>query len=201
MLWSRMCSAFRMPIARPKQFPSGFLVAALLVASGLIWAVMFFGPLAHLTRLAGGLTPFDIRPRGYSYAEARAFLEAIGEQGRRNYAIPELVIDTFYPPLYAVSRGLALWWLTMPGRVRERPVPQKVRYALVAVPVLMASLDLVENGCIGVMLWTWPDLSHGLVEVSSLATRVKIMAGVLTEALMGALAVIWLMRWGIRRCA
>jgi hypothetical protein len=40
------------------------------------------------------------------------------------------------------------------------------------------------------MHWTWPDLSHGLVEVSSLATRVKIMAGVLTEALMGALAAI-----------
>jgi hypothetical protein len=59
--------------------------------------------------------------------------------------------------------------------------------------MLMATLDLVENGCIAVMLWTWPDLSHGLVEISSHATRVKIMAGVLTEALMGALAVIWLM--------
>jgi hypothetical protein len=104
--------------------------------------------------------PFDIRPRGYSYAEARAFLEAIGQQGGRYYASPELVIDTFYPPLYAVSRG-------------EDPVLLRVRYALVAVPVLMASLDLFENGCIAVMLWTWPDLSHGLLEGSSLATRVK----------------------------
>jgi hypothetical protein len=77
----------------------------------------------------------------------------------------------------------------------------QLRYALIAVPILMATLDLVENGCIAVMLWTWPDLSHGLVEVSSVATRVKIMAGVLTEALMGALAVIWLMRWGVGRRA
>jgi hypothetical protein len=60
-------------------------------------------------------------------------------------------------------------------------VPLKVRYALIAVPVLMASLDLLENGCIAVMLWTWPDLSHGLVEVSSLVTQVKIIAGMLTE--------------------
>ena len=67
-----MCSTYRMHIARPKQFPR-FLVAALLAANGLLWAVMFFGPLAHLERLASGLTPFDIRPRGYSYAEARAF--------------------------------------------------------------------------------------------------------------------------------
>jgi hypothetical protein len=162
---------------------------------------MFFGPLAHLSRLAGGLTPFDIRLRGYSYAEARAFLEALGAQGRAYYASPELILDTFYPPLYAVSRGLALWWLTMPGRVRKGPLPLKARYALISVPILMASLDLLENGCIGVMLWTWPDLSHGLVEVSSLAIQLKIMAGVLTEALMGVLAIIWLMRWGIRRGA
>jgi hypothetical protein len=196
-----MCSTYRVAIARPKQFPSGFLVAALLAASGLLWAVMFFGPLAHLTQLAGGLMPFDIRQKGYSYTEARAFLEAIGNQGRRYYASPQLIIDSLYPPLYAVSRGLALWWLTMQGRVREAPLPLKVRYALVAAPVLMASLDLFENGCIALMLWTWPELSHGVVEVSSLATRVKIMAGVLIEALMGALAVIWLMRWGIRRRA
>ncbi len=49
----------------PKQFPSGFLVATLLVASGILWAVMFLGTLAHLTLLAGGMPPFDIRPRGY----------------------------------------------------------------------------------------------------------------------------------------
>jgi hypothetical protein len=85
--------------------------------------------------------------------------------------------------------------------VREAPLPLKVRYALIAVPVLMASLDLFENGCIAVMLWTWPDLSNGLVEVSSFVTQMKIVAGVLTEALMGALAVIWLMRWGTRRRA
>ena len=92
-----------------KQFPSGLLVCALLVASGLVWAMMFFGPLTHLSRLAGGVSPFDIRPMGYSYDEAYAFLNAIGEQGRRYYANRELLLDMFYPPLYAISRGLALW--------------------------------------------------------------------------------------------
>jgi hypothetical protein len=155
---------------------------------------MFFGPLAHLADLADGMRPFDIRPAGYSYLDARAFLDAIGSEGRRYYASPELVIDTFYPPLYAVSRGLALWWLTMPGRVRDAPLPPKVRYALIAVPVVMASLDLIENGCIAMMLWTWPALSPGLVEISSFATRIKIAAGALTEVLMAVLAVVWLAR-------
>jgi hypothetical protein len=177
-----------------KQFPSGFLVAVLLAASGLLWAVMFFGPLAHLSRLAGGMSPFDIRPKGCSYLEARTFLEAIGAQGRAYYASPELILDMFYPPLYAASRGLALWWLTMPGRIWKAPVPLKVRWALVAVPILVASLDLIENGCIAVMLSTWPDLSKAIVEISSLATQVKIMAGALTETLMAGLAVVWLVR-------
>jgi len=188
-----------MSVGTRKQFPSGLLVAVLLVASGLLWAVMFFGPLAYLTRLAGDLTPLDIRPKGYSYTEARAFLEAIGEQGRSYYTSPELVIDAFYPPLYALSRGLALWWLTMPGRVRDGPLPLKVRYALIAVPVLMATLDLIENGCVAVMLSMWPVLSHGVVAISSLATQVKIIAGVLTELLMGVLAAIWLLRWNVLR--
>ena len=144
--------------AKRKQFPSGFLVAVLLAASGLLWAVMFFGPLTHLTRLAGGLTPFDTRPRGYSYAEDRAFLEALGAQGRAYYASPELILDTFYPPLYAVSRG-ARFVVADDARARAQGAELKVRYALVAVPILMASLDLLENGCIGVMLRTWPDLS------------------------------------------
>jgi hypothetical protein len=183
----------------PKQFPSGFLVAVLLAASGLLWAVMFFGPLAHLSRLAGGVSPFDIRPKGYSYVEARAFLEALGEQGRAYYASPELILDAFYPPLYAVSRGLALWWLTMPGRVRRAPLPMWVRCTLIAVPILMASLDVIENGCIAVMLWTWPHLSNGVVEISSLATQVKIIAGALTETLMAGLAVVWLARLFARR--
>ena len=45
---------------------------------------------------------------GYSYDEAYAFLNAIGERGRRYYANRELFLDMFYPPLYAISRGLAL---------------------------------------------------------------------------------------------
>ncbi len=166
-----------------------------------MWAVMFFGPLTHLSRLAGGAAPFDIRPFGYSYEEARAFLDAIGAAGRRYYASPELLLDMFYPPLYAVSRGLALWWLTMPGRGRDGPWPLRLRYALIAVPLAMASLDVIENLCIAAMLWTWPDLSPLMVQISSAITRVKIMAGGLTEVLMASFATAWLMRRGLGRLA
>jgi len=174
---------------------SGWLVAALLAGNGALWAVMFFGTLAHLQALAGGAAPFDIRPLGYGYEEARAFLEAIGEQGRAYYLHPQLILDTVYPPFYAVSRGLALWWLTTPGRLYDGAVPQRWRWTLVAMPVVMAICDGVENVCIAKMLWSWPDLSPGLVQVSSLATRVKFIAGTFTEILMAALAIPALLRW------
>jgi hypothetical protein len=59
----------------------------------------------------------------------------------------------------------------MPGRVGKAPLPLKVRWALIAVPILMATLDLIENGGIAVMLWTWLDLSSAVVELSRVATQ------------------------------
>jgi len=54
-----------------------------------------------------------------------------------------------------------------PEPVDEKaPVPLKVRWALIAVPILMATLDVIENGCIAMMLWTWPHLSNGVAEIS-----------------------------------
>jgi hypothetical protein len=82
----------------------------------------------------------------------------------------------------------------MPGRLRDAPVPLSWRYVLIAVPIITASLDVVENGCIAGMLRTWPILSHDLVQVSSLATRMKMIVGVLTELLMAVLAILWLAR-------
>ena len=92
--------------AHPRRFPSGWLVVALLAASAVFWAVLFFVTLAHLRMLAGGGAPFDVRPFGYSVEEARAFLDAIGGAGRAYYLNPELILDSFYPPLYATAGAL-----------------------------------------------------------------------------------------------
>ena len=47
---------------------------------------------------------------------------------------------------------------------------------LVALPVEELVFDGVENICIAKMIWTWPDLSGGLVHVASLATQLKFVA-------------------------
>src|ERR1700674_2988609 len=97
---------------------SGRCVLVILTASIALWAVMVFGTLAHLRQLAGGIDPFDVRPLGYSTAQARALLDALGEAGRDFYANVQLRIDAIYPATYALSRALLLWWVTALGRLR-----------------------------------------------------------------------------------
>lgn len=143
----------------------------------------------------GRRSPVRRQAVGYDYEEAHAFLAAIGAQGRAYYLNPELLLDTFFPPLYAVSRALTLWWLIMPGRLRDGAIPSGWRRTLIALPIVEAILDWGENACIATMVWTWPDLSPGLVAVSSLATRLKLVAAALTEISMVVLAAAAMLRW------
>ena len=77
----------------------------------------------------GRAQPFDLRPRGYSVGEARALLTMLGDAGRAYYADVQLALDTIYPATYALSRALAIWWLTMPGRLRAAPLrPRSAGY-------------------------------------------------------------------------
>jgi hypothetical protein len=183
------------------RFPSGWLVIALLVAKAIFWAGLFFVTVPHLQLLAGGADPFDARWMGYSYDEAQKYLVALGPEGRAYYLNPELVLDTFFPPLYAASSALALWWLTMPGRVIDGAMPIGGRWALVVLPVAELILDWGENTGIAVMLWTWSDLSPALVRAASLATQLKLVAATLTEFSLIVLAVMALLRWRKRKHA
>jgi len=173
--------------AKAAPFPPGRLVVALLILSAALWLVLAFVTVPRLEQLAGGLAPFDVRPRGYGYVEARTLLKALDEEGRAYYLNPELVLDSFFPPLYAAFGVLALWWLTMPGRVCDGAVPIGWRVTLVALPVAELVFDGAENICIATMIWRWPDLSGRLVHIASLATQLKYVAVALT---LGSLVVL-----------
>ncbi len=183
------------------RFPSGWLVIALLVATAILWAVLIFITVPRLQVLAGGADQFDARWMGYNYEDAKRYLAALGAEGRAYYLNPQLVLDTFFPPLYAASSALALWWLTMPGRVIDGAVPIGWRAALVALPVAELIFDWGENTGIALMIWTWSDLSPVLVRATSLATQLKLAAAALTEISLIVLAVKALLRWRKRKYA
>jgi len=183
----------------PARFPSGRLVAAVLVVSFVLWAVMVFGTLAHLAGIAEGADPFDLRPLGYGVGEARAFLKLLGDAGRAYYAHVQLTLDTIYPATYAVSRGLLLWWLTSPGRLGGRQWPLLWRVAVLVPPVLTAGFDYLENARIAAMLAIGPQVAAELVAAASLATQIKSVMGLMTELTATVLAAIAVVRWLRRR--
>jgi len=180
---------------RPEQFPRTAHVVVALIVSFALWGVMVFYTLAYLQRIAGGLAPFDLRPLGYTVAEARALLAALSDIGRAYYADVQLQLDTAYPALYALSRGLLLLWLTAPGRTAERPIPLPARAALLVLPVLTAWFDYFENDGIAAMLAAGPQAAADLIEKASFWTQAKSLAGLITEVSYVALAALAFVRW------
>ena len=84
----------------------------------------------------------------------------LGDAGRAYYADVQLALDTIYPATYALSRALAIWWLTMPGRLRAAPLAPAIRWILLVPPVAAAGFDYWENSLIGKMLVAGPAVSE-----------------------------------------
>ena len=182
-----------------RQFPSGRWVLAILLVSIVLWAAMVFGTLAHLRRLAGGLDPFDVRPFGYSTGQARLLLDALGDAGREFYARVQLRLDAVYPAIYALSRGLMLWWLTVPGRLRTAPIVLQLRIILAGMPAAAAAFDYAENIQIARMLATGSGVETAVIEAASRMTVLKSLFSSASETCVIVLAVIAGLRWRRRR--
>lgn len=79
------------------------VIYALLVAITFgIFMVMVLWTLPEISASANGLKPFDLRPSGYSFEEAIAFLQAISDEGRDIYLGIQHTLDIFYPVLLAM---------------------------------------------------------------------------------------------------
>jgi len=180
--------------------PGWLVLSALAVNLGL-YAVMMFGTLAQVSALADGVTPFDLRPFGYTLGEARELLELLGEEGRNYYSRVHLAVDAVYPATYAVSRALALWWLTTPRRLCDRILPMRMRVGLLVPPVVAGGLDYLENWHIAAMLDAGPRLTAELVDAASMATIGKLHAGLLTEVVLVVLASAVFVCWRRRAAA
>jgi hypothetical protein len=184
---------------RNDQFPRTAHVVVALIVSFALWGVIVFWSLAYLRRIAGGLEPFDLRPFGYTPEEARALLHALSSIGRAYYADVQLRLDTAYPAVYALSRGLLLLWVTAPGRTAARPLPLPARLALLILPLATAWLDYFENEGIAAMLAADHLASDELIERTSFWTRAKSLVGLATELVCVMLAAIAFVRWRHRR--
>lgn len=143
---------------------SGKAAILLGLSAMTIYLVMVLGTLRYLTDLAMVL-PFDLRPTGYSQAEAAALLEALGEAGRQFYLTRQIPLDTFYPGLLALTLISTLRWRA------ARFGPTLMTRIGVPLAILAATFDYLENLGIGLMLHGGADPT--LVQAASTATMVK----------------------------
>jgi len=151
-------------------------------AAILVYFLMVFGTLADIERITG-VSAFDMRPTGYSYADALALISALGDEGRRIYLMRQIPLDTVYPALLAISSASSLFWLS-------RSFGSTVRWyrAFAAMAYLAATADYAENLLIVWMLNAGPSVPEALVTAASLASVSKsILSTIVFTALLVAL--------------
>jgi hypothetical protein len=135
----------------------------LCVLAGLaVYAAMVFWTLPAIAQAAGGLSAFDLRPFGYSEAEARAFLTALSAEGRALYTGPQRWLDLLYPALLGLSLAGPVLWL-----VASRPW----RVVFISVIVAATALDYLENYLVAGLLAG--DIDARAISAASRATMVK----------------------------
>jgi len=151
-------------------------------AAILVYFLMVFGTLADIERITG-VRAFDMRPTGYTYADALALISSLGDEGRRIYLVRQIPLDTVYPALLAISSASSLFWLS-------RSFGSTVRWyrAFTAIAYLAASADYAENMLIVRMLNSGPSVPEALVTAASLASMSKsILSTIVFTALLVAL--------------
>ena len=151
-------------------------------AGAAVYAAMLLWTLPGIQAAADGLAPFDMRPMGYSHAEAVAFLTALNAQGLALYLGPQKWLDLAYPALLG---GFLVWSFV---RLGPGVFP---RAALVVAAIAAAGFDYLENIRVRAMLLAGPEgTTEAMSWAASLATVAKsgLVAFCLTALL---LLVLW----------
>ena len=160
-----------------------------------IYATMLTWTLPAIAQAAAGLAPFDMRPGGYGFDEARKFLAALSPEGLGLYFGAQQQLDIFYPALLSATMFWALSALLPRGLGRWR--------FLAATPALVvAGFDYLENHAIAEMLHAGATgLTIDMVQTASQWTQLKAQS---TTSVMSALLVLiawWLVATRLRRRA
>ncbi|MDG1282145.1 MAG: hypothetical protein P8O10_12635 [Pseudorhodobacter sp.] len=157
--------------------------AAILFGLGamIIYLLMVLGTLRVLSDLAM-MQPFDLRPTGYSQADAASLLDALGETGRHYYLTRQIPLDTLYPALLALTLISTLRWRA------ARFGPTLMTRIGGPLAVMAAVFDYLENLGIVFMLLAGAGSHPTLIHAASMATILK--SGSTSVAILGVIATL-----------
>ena len=127
----------------------------------------------------------DIKQFGFSMAEAFQALDAMGEEGRRQYIGFHRREDMVFPSVYGLFLTLTIYLL-----LRNRIKKNKLKYLILAVPILAMLGDLTENHHVMMLINEFPGLSSRTVTIASIANSVKWGALIVSLATLAILVVL-----------
>ena len=165
-------------------------LAALFILTNALYFWMASRTLPALMAFAGGLPPLDALPFGYAPDYPARLFAALGEAGRDYYRAPQLILDSFYPLLFALTYANLLAIL-----LRKNFRPQRWFALLYALPVCSAVCDWLENAATFTMLRQYPDISPAMAGAGSIFATLKTLTGFLTLAGILLLSLRWLWRY------
>ena len=159
-------------------------------ATGVVYAIMLLGTLPAISEGAAGLIPFDMRPFGYSTADAQTFLDSLTDDARASYLGPQRLLDSVFPALYGLS---------LIGAFRVLIANRSLRRALILVAVCAALADYVENIRVARMLLHDGLVPATLVSAASQATVIKsVLNTITTVSLFIAAGIAVVSKWKSR---
>lgn len=169
-----------------------WLVVAITLA---VYGVMIFWSIPKISAQAGGLAVFDMRPGGYSFDEARAFLAALSPEGTAFYTDVQHRLDTAYPALLALMLAWSILRLT--------PASWGLwRWLLAATALPGMAFDYWENLNVSEMLKLGADgITPRMVEAASLHSQAKAAASSISMTIVLVLLCTWVYRRFRRRGA
>lgn len=159
-----------------------------------VYMTMLVWSIPAISAAAGGLPIFDMRPGGYSFAEARAFLAALTPEGAAFYTNVQHRLDMAYPVLLA----LTLFWSIIrlaPGRWGS------VRWLLAATALPGMVFDYRENAAVAGLLEAGAGgITPEMVASASLQSQLKAGLTTLAMVILLILLAMWVFRrWRNRR--
>ena len=123
---------------------------SLFTVTMAFYATIVFWSLPQIAAQANGLTPFDLRPGGYTFEEAREFLSALSPSGLALYLGTQHLLDAFYPPLMSLTLFFAISAL-------RKPIGHW-KWAIASLALPSAVFDIVENLAVGRLLEAGPSV-------------------------------------------
>lgn len=158
---------------------------ALVAVTLVFYLAILTWSLPFIRAEAGGLTPFDISPTGYSFGEAQTFLAALSPAGLARYEGAQAQLDAVYPTLLFAVFAIGMWHLS-------DGMWKIARFFLIVVSAIGMGADGFENVAIREMLAAGPGgITPETVGRASFLTVTKSAANTLSYLIIFLLLVRW----------